>query len=231
MVSRLMLGAGLLLLAITSHSFAVASLLVALAGIIIRILDDNWITTLRLLRLLRWFVIPILLLHLLFTPGQLLMPGWPIPVSREGLIQGLWLSLHLAAIYSVAMLMFRLLRQYEWLALLILLPTCGERLLIQALMLISMKKQMTELLLHLQQRYRLRHDWKKLPLLFMAAFSRSLADAKAHAQALWLRWPQHPSSIFATIGEKNSAPVLYRWLLSTLWAVCGGAGLLFPWFR
>ncbi len=223
-----MMGAGLLLFAITTTSFVAAAVLSVSAAVIMRILDGSWITTLRLLRLLRWFVLPILLLHLLFTPGQLLMPGWPLPVSREGLMQGLWLSLHLITIYAVAILMFRLLKQHEWLGLLMRLPRGGELLLIRALMLISMKKQITELLLHLRQQYRLRRNWKQLPLLFMALFKRALTDAGMHAQALWLRWPQQPS-IALSMADGPCCITPSAMLLSLLWAVCGGVGLLSPW--
>jgi len=65
MLSRLVLGAGLLLFTITTDSFITAAALSVLAAMIMRMLDGSWITTLRLLRLLRWFVIPILLLHML----------------------------------------------------------------------------------------------------------------------------------------------------------------------
>jgi len=137
-------------------------------------------------------------------------------------------SLHLVAIYAMAMLMFRLLKQHEWLGLLMRLPRCGELLLIRALMLVSMKKQMTELLLHLRHQYRLRRNWKQLPLLFMALFTRALADAGMHAQALWLRWPQQPSIALAVTDKPHGITGLTR-LFSLLWAGCGGAGLLLPW--
>jgi|UPI00039CBFCD hypothetical protein len=58
-------------------------------------------------RLLRWLLLPILLLHPLFTPGELLIAGWPF--TREGLSQGVWLSLHVTGLYFAAMLSSRLL--------------------------------------------------------------------------------------------------------------------------
>jgi len=229
-IARLIFGTGLLLLAVTSHSFAIAGGLLVLASILLRIVDTNWITVIRVLRLLRWFVIPILLLHVLFTPGQLLWPGWHIPMSREGLLQGLWLSLHLATIYSIAMLMFRLLKSHEWLGLLIRLPIFGERLVIHTLMLMSMKTNMTALLLHVQGCYRLRHDWKQVPLLLMCAFKRALADARVHAQTLWLRWPNHPETMLVA-GMHGCALTHWRWVFSIVWILCGAAGLLLPWFQ
>jgi len=225
-VSRLLLGVGLLSLAITATSIFAAVLLAILALVLIRALDGDWRTGLRLLRLLRWFVIPILLLHMLFTPGQLLLPGWPIGVSREGVVQGAWLSVHLTSIYAMAILMFRLLAHAEWLCLLMRLPRFGEQMMLQALMMMSMKQHMGALLSYLQQQFRLRYDWKKLPLVLMAAFGRALADASTHAQMLWLRWPQQAC---LPVTAENCLSILQRRLFSTLWAVCGSASLVLPW--
>jgi len=226
--SRLMMGFGLLFLAIMTTSIWSGLLLVMLAVVIIRLLDGNWSTSLRLLRLLRWFVIPILLLHMLFTPGQLLLPGWPIGVSREGLRQGLWLSIHLSSIYTMAMLMFRLLVHAEWLRLLMLLPRFGERMMVQMFMMMSMKQYMGMLLSYLRQQFRLRDDWKKMPLVLMAAFRQALADASTHAQMLWLRWPQQPS-MFIPVSAENSMSVFHKRLFSCLWAVFGCISLLLAW--
>jgi len=227
-VSRLILGSGLLLFAISNISFGVAMVLMAAAAMIMRSLDGNWMTTLRLLRLLRWFVIPILLLHVLFTPGQLLWPGLPVSVSREGLMLGLWLSVRLATIYAMAMLMFRLLRQSEWLGLLIRAPKFGEQLMVRALVLMSMKKHMTERLLHLRQQFNLRHDWKKMPLLLMTVFRQTLTDASSYAQMLWLRWPQQVSMLIP-VSSAYKAPTKQRYFFSVLWAACGCTGLVTPW--
>ena len=227
-VSRLMMGFGLLFLAVSATSLWFALLLAVFAAVIVRLLDGDWRTSFRLLRLLRWFIIPILLLHMLFTPGQLLLPGLPIGVSREGLMRGLWLSVHLASMYAMAILMFRLLSQAEWLRLIMRLPHSGERLMIQAFMMMSMKQQMGTLLLYLRQQLRLRYGWKKLPALLMTAFRHALADASIHAQILWLRWPQYPS-VLATVSAENSISTANKRLFSILWASCGGISLLLPW--
>jgi len=226
--SRLIMGFGLLFLAITTTSILSGLLLAMLAVVIIRLLDGNWLTSLRLLRLLRWFVIPILLLHILFTPGQFLLPGWPITVSREGLMQGMRLSIHLTSIYTIAILMFRLLAHAEWLRLLMLLPRFGERIMVQALMMMSMKQYIGKLLSHLRQQFRLRTDWKNTPLVLMTAFRQALADASTHAQMLWLRWPQQPP-MFTLVSAENSISTFHKRLFSGLWTTCGCISLLLPW--
>jgi len=227
-MARLMMGFGLLFLTITTTSLWLSMLLAVLAAVMIRLLDGNWRTSLRLLRLLRWFVIPILLLHILFTPGQLLWPGGPIAVSREGLMMGIRLSIHLASMYVMAMMMFRLISQAEWLHLLMRLPCFGERMMIQALMMISMKQHMGSLLLYLRHQFRLRNDWKKTPLLLMAAFKQALADACTHAHMLWLRWPEQPSMLIS-VSSEISISTFHKRLFSALWATVGCTGLLLPW--
>ncbi|MDQ6996057.1 MAG: hypothetical protein Q9M82_01170 [Mariprofundus sp.] len=226
--SRLFMGFGLLFLAIMTTSIGPGLLLAILASVIIRLLDGNWRTSLRLLYLLRWFVIPIVLLHMLFTPGQLLLPGWPIAVSREGLMQGIRLSIHLSSIYVMAMMMFRLLTHAEWLHLLMLLPRIGERVMVQSFMMMSMKQHMGKLLSYLRQQFQLRHDWKKSPLLLMAAFRQALTDASIHAQMLWLRWPKTPSMLAPSV-DKNNISTFHKCLFSGLWTLCGGISLLTPW--
>jgi len=227
-VARLFMGFGLLLLTIMTTSPALSLLLAILASVIIRMLDGNWLTSMRLLYLLRWFVIPILLLHMFFTPGQLLFPDWPVGVSREGLMQGIRLSLHLTSMYAMAIMIFRLLGHAEWLRVLMRLPWFGERMMVQALMMMSMKQHMSRLLFYLRQQFRLRYDWKKSPLLLMSAFRQALADASTHAQMIWLRWPQQPSMLIS-VHVENSMSVFHHYLFSALWAVVGCISLLLPW--
>jgi len=87
---------------------------------------------------------------------------------------------------------------------------------------------MAQLLLYLRQQFRLRYDWKKAPLLLMAAFRQALADASTHAQMLWLRWPQQPSMLLST-GIESRISTFHNYLFSTLWAVVGCISLLLPW--
>jgi len=228
-VSRLLLGFALLFLSLTTTSIWLCLFLAVISAAMIRLLDGNWTTSLRVLGLLRWFILPILLLHTLFTPGQLLLPGFPIAVSREGLVQGMWLSVHLITIYAMAMLLFRLLSRDEWLRFILLLPGIGERLMVQVLMMVSMKNHMAELLSYLRQQYGLRHDWKKIPLLLMSAFKQALIDASAYAQMLWLRWPQQLSTLVSATSQTIVYTPAQRYFFSALWASCACMVFLLLW--
>ncbi|MDQ6997329.1 MAG: hypothetical protein Q9M17_01275 [Mariprofundus sp.] len=198
--SRLLLGSGLLFMAIFTQSMGISLVLLILSVVIIRMLDGHTLTIIRLLRLLRWFVVPIIVLHALFTPGQLLWPDFFIAISREGLLHGGILSLHLGTMFFIAMLMFRLLKRFEWIRYMLAIPYIGKRLAMYVWMLSCMKMGNMALLGDLRLQFKLRKDIKKMPLLLMAAFRQSLADATEHASALWLRWPDqmlchtHPSN-------------------------------------
>jgi hypothetical protein len=88
-----------------------------------------WQPLLRAAKLLMWLLVPIFLLHLLFTPGQLLWPGSGVPFTREGLLEGVWLALRLCALFYAAMLLSRSLRREEWVFYCLRLPVFGVHLL------------------------------------------------------------------------------------------------------
>jgi len=220
--ARLLLGLGLLCLSSMSQSMLLSLFLVLLSMVMLRVLDGHVLTSLRLLGLLRWFVLPIVLLHALFSPGQLLMLAWFIPISREGVVQGVSLSLHLAAVFFVAMLMFRLLKRAEWLRYILLLPYLGQRLLVYAWMMGGMKANITTLLHDLRTQFRWRKDWKRAALLLLSIFRQVLADASEHAAMLWLRWP-----VLISIGCNDSKHELQYSVASVCLASIGCATLLY----
>jgi len=190
-----------------------------------RLLDGGWLTTIRLLRVMRWFLVPILVLHALLSPGQLLMPEWFIPISREGLMQGIRLSLHLSAVFFVAMLMFRLLRRAEWLRYILFLPYLGQRLAVYVWMMNSMKINMSIVLADLRMQFGLRRDIKRSVLVLLAAFQQALADASDHAAMLWLRWPER---IVGLTEHENTGSAHY-YMASVLLALLGSAAFLQAW--
>jgi len=227
-LSRLLFGSGLLFLAIVTHSMALSLFLLVLSSLLIQILDGHGLTNIRILRLLRWFIIPIILLHTFFSPGRLLWPDFFIPMSREGLLQGMMLSLHLSMIFFVAMMMFRLLTRSEWLRYMIVLPGLGKQIVIYIWMMACMKHHTMALLASLRLQFRLRRDLKGVPLLLMSAFKQSLADASEYAAMLWLRWP---TKIMLETSERDAGRVsmLQYYSLSLLLAGAGSMAFLWVW--
>jgi len=66
-------------------------------------------------RVLRWLLIPIIIFHMLFTPGEVVWVNFPLPVSYEGLILAVHLSLKLCEMFVCALLLGRLLPITVWL--------------------------------------------------------------------------------------------------------------------
>jgi len=227
-LSRLLFGSGLLFLAIMTHSMLLSLLLLVLSAVLIYILDGHGLTNLRIMRLLHWFIIPIILLHTLFSPGRLLWPDFFIPMSREGLIQGTMLSLHLSVIFFVAILLFRLLKRSEWLRYMIILPCLGKQLVIYVWMMSCMKMNNRSLLGDLRLQFRLRKDMKSVPLLLISAFRQSLNDASEHACTLWLRWPAHMRCL-SPVSMQQRAPEVHYDAVSLLLASVGFTAFLWPW--
>jgi len=226
MLSRLILGIGLLFASIMTASWLGSVVMLCVCIVMMRAVDGHFLTIKRLLTLLQWFIWPILLLHAFLSPGQLLLPDLWIPISREGLMHGIMLALHLAAIFFAAMLMFRLLIRSEWLRLVMRLPCLGQRLVVYIWMMTSMHRSMTALLANFRWQFRLRKNIKHMPLLLMAAFQHALLAASDHAAILWLRWPDHV--VMASAADMNQPTWQYR-IMSGLIGSFGIAVFLMSW--
>ncbi len=188
-MARFLAGSGLIGMAIGSRSILLSLFLAALAALLIRFIESNWLTMLRLSKLLVWFIVPILILHALFSPGQLLLPGTGIPVTEEGLHLGLLLSARLAAMFTAAMLMFRMLSQAEWMHVIVAVPMIGKRMLPFVWMIRPMQQQVGFRLRLIQRQYGLRRHWRMLPQVLLSACAQALATATPVSRTLWLRWP------------------------------------------
>ncbi len=221
-VSRFLAGCSLWFAAIICHSLWLSVLYLMLSVYMLFLLEGSCLTIVRLLRLLRWFVIPIIFLHALLSPGQLVMPGVPIPVTWEGINQGVWLSLHLSTIFAAALLLSRLLQRSEWMRGMLLLPFAGKRMIVFQMMMTAMRMNITEQLRHLKWQWNLRSDWRMVAVFLLAAFRMALAAGREQARILWLRWPATGNGMHLDIaaGEQH---ISHRWTLSLVWLCAGFA--------
>jgi hypothetical protein len=226
--SRFLAGCSLWFAAIICHSLWLSVLYLILSVCLIRLLEDGWQTVFRLLRLLRWFVIPILLLHALLSPGQLILPSLVLPVTWEGVNQGIWLSAHLSTIFAAALLLSRLLQRSEWVQGMLLLPFSGKRIIVFQMMMFAMKINITDQLRHLRRQWHLRSNWRMAAVLLLATFRMAQAASKEQARILWLRWPAAGNGMHMDMaaGEQN---ISYRWTLNLLWLCAGLAGIVVAW--
>lgn len=87
---------------------------------------DAYLALLKAARLLVWIVVPTIVLHALFTPGEFLLSL--LPITYEGIRNGVVISLHLSAMFVAAIQLSRLLSRNEWYRLLFSLPYAGKRL-------------------------------------------------------------------------------------------------------
>ncbi len=186
---RLLACSGLLLLSISTHDMVASLYLVVMAAMLIRGIDGRWQKLKYMLQLLRWFVLPILLLHLFFSHGQLIFPDSGLPFTWKGLEQGFWLSLHLICIFMSAMLMFRALNMAEWNRFLLSLPFVGRYVAVYLMMITPMRQQISHGLFHLKQQWMLRRDWSSFPLFVLTSFRFALSSSVDQVAQLWLRWP------------------------------------------
>ena len=192
MLLRFVAALAVMLLAVSTQNMLLSLLLIFSIVLLIRLLDGSWRKLVHVLKLLRWFIVPILLLHLFFSHGQLIFPATLFPFTWQGLQQGLWLSVHLSAVFLAAMLMFRALNRAEWNHLLLSLPFAGRELAIYLLMLGAMRSQIIHGLQQLKIEWLLRRNWSDFPHLVLASFRYALSGSSVYAQTLWLRWPLSP---------------------------------------
>jgi len=227
--SRFFAGCSFLFAAIICHSLIPAVLSLTLSLCLIYLLEDGWLTIIRMLRLLRWFVIPILLLHALLSPGQLVLPGWPLPVTWEGMNQGIWLSVHLSTIFAAALVLSRVLRRSEWMYGIMLLPFAGKQIIVFQMMMSAMKTNITEQLHHLRQQWNLRSDWRMATVFLLSTFRMALSAGREQARALWLRWPAVGNGMHMDMIAACEQNMSRRWISSLAWVCAGLAGIAVAW--
>lgn len=224
-ISRSLLGLALLSLATATPSPVYGFILILIAALFVRVIENSWSRVVRSIGLLRWFIIPILLLHLLFSPGQLLLPGWPLPFTWEGLQLGLHLSVHLAAIFFAAITLFLCLTRNEWTQALLLMPFSSRAVTTYVIMIAPLRHSVGGLLHSLRLQWNLRSSWQQSPQMLVSAFTAALAVAEVQSQQLWLRWP---ASEVTGLDSPSQATPLWQ-VASLLSAMIGLLGLGVAW--
>lgn len=220
--SRFLLGLALLSLATATSAVAYGVLLVLLSALFLRTVDAGWSRVIRTLGLLRWFVIPILILHACFSPGRFIFPGVPLPLTWEGITQGLYLSVHLAAIFFTATALFLCLNRREWFKAILNLPVINRELAVYVVMIAPLRGSVGCMLQLLRQKWQLRKGWIEFPLILVSAFRSTLAVAAEHSRQLWLRWPVHPLL-------DGPLPASSSLIVNLLCATVGGLGVVMAW--
>jgi len=191
-MARLSFGLGMLALVLMQHALQPTLLLVLLLICLLRLLQGSFVPLFRLFRLLRWFLLPILLMHAFFSPGELVMQA--LPLTWEGIHQGIWIAAHFCNLFLAAMLLAGLLRQGEWFGMLAAVPLLDKRVWEYVIMLSMMNRCISTLLRQINEQWQLRKKWSFAPVMLISAFQQAIESGREQAHAAWLRWPGHPSA-------------------------------------
>lgn len=188
LAGRLVVAAVFFATAATVDDYPLALAQLFLTMLLLRLIDGSNEILHRGLRLVAWLIVPLVALHLLFTPGRLLIPALGGGPSIEGVRAAGWLSLRLALLFFAALLLLRSLRQREWLALAVQLPWLGRRLSLHVQLLPCMQRQLAELVRRYHQAWRLRGRPLWAPELLLGLLHQVLTLGRLSGAALWLRW-------------------------------------------
>ena len=160
--------------------------------------------------LLRWLLLPLLLLHMLFTPGTFFISG--IPVSREGVSNGLLLAVHLAAMVYAALLLSRLITLPVLWPVAARIPVIARLLPLYLHLWPELWQIMQRAARHQQQRWRSSgRRWRQLPGLIADMVVES--DRQARAISL----PEHSPALSVHL-PVAAQPKLSAYLLALLLA-------------
>ncbi|MDX8407636.1 MAG: hypothetical protein R8L58_04550 [Mariprofundaceae bacterium] len=187
--ARIWFAGAMLALVLMQRSMAEGLVLLLLLTVLLRLLQGDFKRIQRLTGLLQWFLPPIFLLHLFFTPGALIFPAFIVSMTYEGLHRGVWICVHFTDLFLAAMLFGSALKQAEWLRLFALFPGFRQRGAGYILMLPMMQRSVSQVLTQVDRQWRLRRNWMAVPTMLISAMRQAIAVARLQAHALWLRWP------------------------------------------
>jgi len=182
-------------------AFAVILMLVAW-------IDGTWLNIRRAMSALKWFIFPIILLHMLFASGERIWPETGLSLSLDGLKAGMVLSLVLATYYLLAMFVSRLWRQNEVFALAERLPFAGRLMYPFLVSLLAVRSAVRNDLEQFRQQFLLRRQWRHAGVLLTTILHRMFSLSTACSRVVWLRWPEKPVTIGRSWHLASNALVL-----------------------
>jgi len=186
-MGRLSLALGFFVAALITHNIAFAAVELAACIILLRAMNGSWTSILRAMRLLLWLLLPVFLLHLLFTPGSLMWPGSGVPFTWEGWDRAAWLGSRLFLLFFSAMLLSRALTLEEWQAQLCHIPGIGRHLF-PYLQLFHPMWKMTAKLARKHWHENRSRAFRALPETISALLENVLKASHEQASTLWANW-------------------------------------------
>jgi len=140
-------------------------------------------------QMLRWLLIPTLVLHAIFTPGALIFPHFFIPISNEGLALGATLAWHWASIFTLAILLGYLFPAQHWLDAMIHFPRLYHALYPYLRLFPRMNLLIRALLRrHYRQWKKRSHKITQFPPAILSLLQCMQYYSKRSALHLWVHW-------------------------------------------
>lgn len=222
--ARLLFGCGLLASSVVAADYRQALLVLGSAVLTTLLLNAEGLLG-SMWRYLRWFLLPIILLHLLFTPGMLLLPALPWSPSQEGVDAALWQALRLINWFLCGGLLARLLSHQEWRQLLGAIPGVGRHWATILTALPPLLQRLRQLLLLMRWRWRQERGGRRdIAAVASAVVAAVLVQGAAQADAHWLS-----QQVAQPVGHANRpAPNRQGWLQAGVVA-CGWIALWGVW--
>lgn len=223
-ISRLFFGAGFLFSAVYNHSFVVALFQMLVAIVLLQLVDGSSRRLIRAGRLLQWIVLPMILIHALFSPGRLIDFGW-LHISVDGAIFGGWLAFHFVTIFMAALLFFRILTTDEWVHLIAMTPSFRTQLLTYMVLARSLRTEMATIIA------RYRRVWQqgrkgigRLFLILLLIIRRVMDTGKIQAGRVWHEWDGEMENLLTQKDEVAAASM--AWTLFWPFFAIGWIGLV-----
>ncbi|MDX8395856.1 MAG: energy-coupling factor transporter transmembrane component T [Mariprofundaceae bacterium] len=222
---RLLCGSCFFITALMHETWLFAFIQIVITCGLIRYLDGNWIRLIRSWKLLRWFFIPILLLHAFFTPGIGIWPG--SHVSVEGLERGGWLVFRLMMIFISALVLINILTQKEWLRLLTRMPVFGRDIWPYLLLLSPLYHESKALICISWKQWRQnQRKWHVLGDVLTTMIQDILDQSQMTAKRLWENWDQEINQYAQPPSKRINAHLSMALITATIiWVFLSMAGL------
>ena len=148
----------------------------------------------RSFRLLIWLLVPIILLHTIFTPGTYLMG---FPVSVEGIKQSFSLSVNLTCMFFTALLVMNTIQMKQCLFWLQGKPKLNRAITPSLMLLMRLRTMIPQELGMQRVRWQsLEHKWLSLPDMLFESISSILKRSRDEAKSLWEKWDEEVEQLF-----------------------------------
>lgn len=172
-------------------------------------------------RILRWLLIPIMIFHMLFTPGEIVWVDFPLPVSYEGLILAFHLSLKLCEMFVCALLLGRLLSMQVWLQAIAQIDVLQHHLTPYLHLMPVMLRRVPMLVRRTYRAWRLEpKKVRKLASYMTELIIAVEKDSRRRAKYTWISWDK--PMVTGLVAQKklmDSSLVYMLWLLIIYGAV------------